>query len=312
MAWKTKDMPDQSGKTVIVTGANNGLGYESARALAKKGAHVIMTSRSMDKGNAARDVILKETPNASLDVMPLDLGSLASMREFAEAFKKKYFSLDILMNNAGVMAPPYGKTEDGFETQFGVNHLGHYALTGLLLDRILATSGARVVTVSSNAQYYGKINFDDLQGEKNYDRYGAYLQSKLANVLFAFELQRKFEAAGADASSIATHPGLVKTGLQSTTVSKSGQWWERFGYAIWLNLQAQKPSVGVRSQLYAATMPDVKGGDHISVKYFKLFGPPVRNDAAKAAHDEAVAKRLWEVSEELTGIRYEFGEKVTA
>jgi NAD(P)-dependent dehydrogenase (short-subunit alcohol dehydrogenase family) len=304
------NIPDQSGKIVIVTGANSGLGYESARALAKKGAHVVMTSRSIDKGNEARDAILKEAPNAALDVMALDLGSLDSVRNFAEAFKAKYDSLHILMNNAGVMAPPYGKTTDGFEMQFGVNHLGHFALTGLLLDRILETPGARVVTVSSNAQYLGSINFDDLQSEKKYERYPAYYQSKLANVLFAFELQRYFEKIGADAISVATHPGLSRTKLQSTAVEKSGNVLERIGYVIWLGLQAQKPSVGVRSQVYAATMPDVNGCDHVSPKYFKMRGAPVKNAAAKAAHDEAAAKRLWDISEQLTGVRYEVGETV--
>src|SRR5262245_31727477 len=184
-AWTANDMPDQTGHIVIITGANSGVGYESAVALARKGAHVMMACRSLEKAERARQDLLKRVPAATVEIMPLDLGSLKSVRAFAEAFNSRYDHLYILMNNAGIMAVDYGKTPDGFELQFGTNHLGHFALTGLLLPSLLATPHSRVVTVSSGAYLGGRVNFDDLQGEQHYDRPGAYAQSKLANILFA-------------------------------------------------------------------------------------------------------------------------------
>ena len=211
---------------------------------------------------------------------------------------------NLLINNAGVMAPPRKETADGFEMQIGVNHLGHFALTGLLLDRLLATPGSRVVTVSSNAQYAGRINFDDLQSERGYSRYGAYSQSKLANVLFAFELQRRLEQAGAQTISVAVHPGFADTNLQETAAESSGLQAESLLYRLIKPVMAQTPKEGVRSQLYAATMPDVQGGDHIAVAYLQLWGPPRHVRAAKAAYNQDDARRLWEISEQLTGVTY--------
>lgn len=303
--WTAQQIPNQTGRTAIVTGANSGLGYETVLALAGKGAHVIIACRSIKRGDEAHAQILRQFPNASLEVIALDLGSLESVRAFADAFKRDHNRLDMLINNAGVMAPPRAETADGFEMQIGVNHLGHFALTGLLLDVLLRTPGSRVVTVSSNAQYMGRINFDDLQSQRSYSRYGAYYQSKLANVLFAFELQRRLEVVGASTISVAVHPGLVKTNLQSTTVQVSGAHGERLMYGMLLPLLAQTPAEGARPQLYAATMPDVKGGEHIAVAYMHMRGHPTRVRAARAAYNEADARRLWEVSEKLAGVTYD-------
>jgi len=304
-AWTAEHIPNQSGRTALVTGANSGLGYETALALARKGAHVVMTSRSMKKGSDARDEILQLVPEASLEVMVLDLASLDSIHAFTDEFKASHDRLDVLINNAGVMAPPRSETADGFEMQFGVNHLGHFALTGLLLDLLLKTPGSRMVTVSSNAQFMGRINFDDLQSERRYSRYGAYGQSKLANVLFAFELQRRLEAAGADTISVAVHPGFAGTNLQSTSAANNDSALEAGLYKIAIALFAQSQEKGTRPQLYAATMPDVQGGEHIAVSFMQMRGHVARVQANKAAYDKDIARRLWEVSEQLTGVRYE-------
>lgn len=304
--WTANAMPDQSGRTFLVTGANSGLGWETSLALARKNAHVVMTSRSMDKGHAARMEILKQVPNASLDVMQLDLASLANVRAFVDAFKAKYHKLDGLINNAGVMAIPREETVDGFEMQFATNHLGPFALTGWLLDVLLKTPQGRVVTVSSSANYTGDINFDDLMGEKAYTRYGMYSQTKLANVLFAFELQRKLEAADASTMSLAVHPGLANTNLQRTTYHTTGSVIERTIYQIVMPLLAHSQAIGALPQLYAATAPDVDPHAFIGVKYNPLRGHPRPVKAAKQAYDVDLAARLWKVSEELTGVHYTF------
>jgi NAD(P)-dependent dehydrogenase (short-subunit alcohol dehydrogenase family) len=266
---------------------------------------VVLACRNLDKGNQARVQILGQAPQASVEVMALDLSSLASIRAFAKAYSARYDKLHLLINNAGVMAPPRQETADGFELQFGTNHLGHFALTGLLIALIAQTPGSRIVNITSSAQYFGKINFDDLQSEQAYSRYGAYNQSKLANVLFTFELQRRLEAAGVAALSAAAHPGLSTTNLQKNTVSVSKGRLERLLYGLMMPILAQGQAQGALPQLYAATMPDVKGGDHFAPNGFmEMRGYPTRKPAAKAAYNEADAKRLWEVSETLTGIRY--------
>lgn len=303
--WTVADMLDQTGKIAVVTGGNSGLGYESVLALAGKGARVVLACRNLEKGLLARTRVLAQVPQATIEVMALDLGSLASIHAFAEAYSARYDKLHLLLNNAGVMAPPRQETTDGFELQFGTNHLGHFALTGLLLDRMARTPGSRIINVTSSAQYFGKINFDDLQSEQSYSRYGAYNQSKLANVLFTFELQRRLEAAGIEANSATAHPGLSTTNLQKRTVSVSEMRLEGLLYGLLMPLMAQSQAQGALPQLYAATMPDVKGGDHFAPDGFmEIRGYPKRKPAAKAAYNEADAKRLWEVSERLTGVRY--------
>ena len=294
--WTTHNIPDQTGKIVIITGANSGLGLESTRALADKGAHVIMACRDTGKGWTAMAPILDANPAAALEVMPLDLADLSSVRAFAAAFSNKHSRLDILMNNAGVMAlPQRQETADGFEMQFGVNHLGHFALTGLLLDHLLATPNSRVVTVSSNAHKVGRIQFDNLDAEKSYSQWGAYCQSKLANLLFAYELQRRLDESDANTISVAAHPGYAATNLQRT--SKLSLLMNR--------LIAQDQATGALPQLRAATAADVRGGDYYGPdRFFEQRGHPVKVQSNRASHDEAVARRLWSVSEKLTGVQY--------
>jgi NAD(P)-dependent dehydrogenase (short-subunit alcohol dehydrogenase family) len=294
--WTVNDIPDQTGKIVIVTGANSGLGFEDTRALAKKGAAVIMACRSTDKAEDAARQIRAEYPAADLTIMQLDLANLDSVRQFAQEFTQRYKTLNLLINNAGVMALPQRRaTADGFEMQFGTNHLGHFALTGLLMPLVACTPGARVVSVSSGAHRMGRINFDDLQWEKSYGRWPAYGQSKLANLLFTYELQRRFEAAGTDAIAVAAHPGYANTHLQR----HSGF------FGVTNRFFAQSQEMGALPTLYAATMLDVKGGEYFGPGgLFYMRGYPERTDSNKRSHDQAVAARLWSVSEELTGVHY--------
>jgi NAD(P)-dependent dehydrogenase (short-subunit alcohol dehydrogenase family) len=299
--WTAKDMPNQSGRVVLITGANSGVGYESALAFARKQARVIMACRSLEKAENARKDILRLIPGAELDVLPLDLGSLHSIRSFAEAVDARYDRLDILMNNAGIMVPPYGKTADGFETQFGTNHLGHFALTGLLLPKLLNTPASRVVTVSSSAaDLNARINFDDLQSERHYSPIAAYGQSKLANLLFMLELQRRLEAIDADTISVASQPGYARTNLQN----HAGTFLSGVLRSILEPTTSQSAEMGATYQLYAATAPGVRGGDYYQPR-FVLRGEVVRSKPNARARDAAVAARLWQVSEQLTGVRYE-------
>ena len=295
--WTAEDIPDQTGKIVIVTGANSGLGFEDTRALAKKGASVIMACRSIDKAEDAARQIRAEHPAADLTIMPLDLASLDSVRQFAQDFTQRYKTLNLLINNAGVMALPHRReTADGFEMQIGTNHLGHFALTGLLMPLIASTPGARVVSVSSGAHRMGRISFDDLQAEKSYGRWPAYGQSKLANLLFTYELQRRFEAAGMGAIAVAAHPGYANTHLQR----HSGF------FGVTNHLLAQSQEMGALPTLYAATMSTVKGGEYYGPGgLFYMRGYPERTDSNKRSHDQAIAAHLWSVSEELTGVHYE-------
>lgn len=304
--WTANDIPDQTGKIVVITGANSGLGYETALALARKNAHVVMTSRSIEKGEKARAEILKQVPNAQVDVMRLDLANLASIREFVEAFNNRYDRLDQLYNNAGVMALPKSKTADGFEMQFGTNHLGHFALTGLLLPKLLSTPNSRVVSVSSGAyRTVSAINFDDLMGEKSYSRYGAYGQSKLANILFANELNRLLVAAGSSTRSMAAHPGLSHTNLQSNTADTSGNLFERAIYSVMMPIMSQSQAMGALPQLYAGTSPNAEGGKYYGPSFLGVRGYPHEEKLADTALDEQAAARLWALSKELTGVTYD-------
>jgi len=251
--WTTKDIPDQNGKVVIVTGANSGIGFEASRALAGRGATVVMACRSLDKGEAAARQIRGEYPEAQLDLKQIDLADLSSVRAFAEDFLAEYERLDILINNAGVMATPYRKTVDGFELQFGANHLGHFALTGLLIELLKKTPESRIVTVSSYAHFIGRINFNDLGSEKSYQKWLAYGQSKLANVLFGYELQRRSARNGGNPISVVVHPGYAATNLQHTTT-----------FFQMLNpIMAQSQEMGALPTLYAATSPEIQGGEYI-------------------------------------------------
>jgi len=295
--WDSNDIPDQKGKVAIVTGSSSGIGYETARVLANKNAEVIMAVRNLQKGNAALDKIKAGYQDADIKVMELDLASLESIRRFAEDFNKNFFRLDLLINNAGVMMPPYSKTADGFELQFGTNHLGHFALTGLLMDLIINTENSRVVNVSSTSHKSGKIDFDDLDWEKRtYKKMRAYGDSKIANIYFTYELQRKLERAGSNTIAVASHPGWTGTELQ-----------RHVGFVHFLNrFFAQRIEMGALPTLYAAIAPDVKGGDYYGpAGWLEMRGYPKKVESNKLSHDEEISKKLWDLSEELTGIKWQ-------
>ena len=294
--WDSGLMLDQGGKVAVVTGANSGLGFEIASTLAEKGARVIMAVRNKKKGDGASEKMRTRHPGAAVEVMQLDLADLASVRRFVESFKKRYSRLDLLINNAGVMAPPYGKTADGFELQFGTNHLGHFALTVLLIDMLKRVPGSRVVTVSSGAHAFGVLDFDDLNWEKRrYNKWQAYGDSKLANLYFTKELQRRLDEEGANALAVAAHPGWAATELQR--------------HQSWLfllnNFFAQSPGMGALPMLYAATAPDVHGGEYFGPDGMgEMRGYPVKVRSSKRSRDMALARRLWENSEKMTGIKW--------
>jgi NAD(P)-dependent dehydrogenase (short-subunit alcohol dehydrogenase family) len=304
--WSADDLPDLSGKTIIVTGGNSGIGYEAALQFARKRATVVLACRNLEKARVAADQIVAANRGAAVETMELDLASLASVRNFADTFRRGHRALHALCNNAGVMAIPYRRTADGFEMQFGTNHLGHFALTGLLLDPMLATDGARVVNVSSGAHRTGRIRFDDLQWEHGYRKWFAYGQSKLANLLFTFELQRKLEAAGKSLISVACHPGYAATNLQAAGPRMQGSSFMESLMGVSNRLFAQSAAMGALPTLYAAAAPEVRGGDYIGPDGFgEMWGNPAKVGCSAAARDAAAAARLWAVSEELTGVRYE-------
>jgi len=303
MPATTTHIPDQHGRIAVITGANSGIGLETASELASAGARVVMACRDTAKGEAAAATIRGNVPGAELEVAQLDLAALDSVRAFAEAYPHE--RLDLLINNAGVMASPYTRTVDGFELQLATNHLGHFALTGLLLDSLRATPGARVVTVSSTAHKFGHINFDDLQSERSYRRWRAYGQSKLANLLFAFELDRRLRASSADVLSVAAHPGYSATNLQfAATPSRI----ERLGSVVLNRVYAQSAERGALPTLYAATA-DIPGGSFVGPDGFQeMRGAPTLVKPTRAARDPETARRLWEVSEELTDVHFTFAE----
>jgi NAD(P)-dependent dehydrogenase (short-subunit alcohol dehydrogenase family) len=298
--WTAQDVPRQDGRVAIVTGANSGIGLVAALELARAGATVVLACRNATKGASAAQQIAAATPVAKIEVASLDLSSLAAVRSFAESFLEKYDRLDLLINNAGVMAPPRGETVDGFELQFGTNHLGHFALTGLLIERMAGRDDARVVTVSSGAHRMGRIAFDDLHGERKYRRWGAYGQSKLANLLFAFELDRRLSAAGSSIKSMAAHPGYSATNLQSAAAPQPDR-----ALMAFTNLFAQSAAMGALPTLYAATYPNLEGGSYIGPGgFFEQRGHPTKVGCTPAARNEDDARRLWEISEQLTGVKF--------
>ncbi|MEM1347415.1 MAG: oxidoreductase [Myxococcota bacterium] len=304
MKWTWSDMPSQQGRVVVVTGANSGLGLESARAFARKGARVVMACRSEERGGLAREDILGSAPQADVALMLLDLADLQSVRRFAQEFAQRYDKLDILMNNAGLMALPKRFTADGFEMQLGVNHFGHYALTGLLLGHLKATAGSRVVNVSSLAANQGTMHFEDLTLGDGYRPFTAYGQSKLANLLFTLEFKRRAEAAGAKVRSIAAHPGGSNTNLgdhmEVPRVVRA------IGEFVLTNLM-QTAAKGALSQLYASASEDaVDGGFYGPDGLGGIWGYPGEAPYPHAAKDVASAQRLWSISEERTGVRYNF------
>jgi NAD(P)-dependent dehydrogenase (short-subunit alcohol dehydrogenase family) len=306
MKWTAADIPDQSGRVVVVTGANSGLGAVVATELALAGADVVLAGRDTAKSEAVARTIKARDATARTAVERLDLGDLASVRDFAARVAEARAGIDLLVNNAGVMAPPRRLTADGFESQFGTNHLGHFALTALLMPSLLKGEAPRVVTVTSQAHQTGEINFDDLHGESKYNRWAAYSQSKLADLLFAFELDRRARAANLPLRSLAAHPGYAATNLQTAGPSNPA---DRLVMAIGNRLIAQSAEMGALPILFAATGPDVAGGEFFGPDGFmEGRGHPTRVQGSKKAQDPDRARRLWEVSEELTGVEFDLAK----
>lgn len=306
--WAADDVPEQTGKTIVITGANSGIGYEAALVLAQRGAELILACRSQEKGARALEQLRAAAPGAKAKLMKLDLASLASVRAFADQVKSEQGRIDILINNAGLMAIPRATTEDGFEMQLGTNHLGHFALTGLLFGRLLETGGARVVNIASQAHRMGRIDFADLMRERRYEKWTAYGQSKLANLLFTFELQRRVERKWpkrTPVAAIACHPGYSATELQgkgpALENSKLGALIMKVGNGI----LAQSAAMGALPTLRAACDPEARSGDYYGpAGVGEIAGPPVKVGTAAAARDPEVARQLWEKSVELTKVDF--------
>jgi NAD(P)-dependent dehydrogenase (short-subunit alcohol dehydrogenase family) len=297
--WTLNDIPDLTGKVIIVTGGNSGLGYESVKAFAENGAEVVLASRLIENGNKAKDKI--GNTKGKIVVMELDLAAFDSIKRFVNDFRKKYDRLDVLLNNAGIMISPYFLTKDGLEGQNGINHFGHFALTGQLIDLINKTPGSRIVNVSSNAHKYGKMDFDNLLFEdgKDYSPMKSYSRSKLSNLLFTYELQRKFSSNGTDTIAVAAHPGASKTNLIKYVEDK---WWFKV-LSPFMGLMAQDAAQGALPQIRAAVDPDVKGGQYYG-PHKGMKGDPVLVESNGSSHDTESAKKLWEASEKITGISF--------
>jgi NAD(P)-dependent dehydrogenase (short-subunit alcohol dehydrogenase family) len=305
--WTLEQLPPQRGRRIIVTGASSGLGLETAVALAAAGAEVIMACRNPAKAGAALEQVQQRAPGARAELMTLDLADLASVRDFAAECGRRFDRIDALCNNAGVMALPFQRTKDGFEMQIGTNHLGHFALTGWLLEQLKASPGARVVTLASNAHRWGqRLDPEDLHFERQrYNKWDAYGRSKMANLMFHFELDRRLRAAGINLCAVAAHPGYAATNLMFVGPAQEGS---RFGRGL-MNvgnaLFSQSQAMGALPQLYALTMPDVQGGDYFGPDgWQQLKGYPRRVGCLRMARDPERNRQLWEASERLTGVRY--------
>jgi NAD(P)-dependent dehydrogenase (short-subunit alcohol dehydrogenase family) len=302
--WTAKEIGDQSGRVAVVTGANSGLGYITALELARNGARVVLACRDDVRGKEAIARLIAAVPTADVELRALDMADLSSIRSFADGIQASYPAVDLLINNAGVMAIPRRETADGFEMQFGTNHLGHFALTGLLLPMLVDTSGARVVTVSSTAHKPGSIDFDDIMHESRYRKWGAYSDSKLANLLFAFELQRRLSATESPLISVAAHPGTASTNLVKP--GAQGNPLKSVVMTVGVRLVGQSDAQGALPQLYAATAPDVRGGEYYGPNGLaESRGYPKKVDSNSASKDPETATRLWALSEDLTGVTYD-------
>ena len=301
--WSPSDIPDLTGRTAVVTGANSGLGKETTRELARKGARVVMACRSEDRARRARAEILRDVGEADVVVELLDLASLDSVRQFAETVRSTYDRLDVLYCNAGIMAIPRSETADGFETQFGVNVLGHFALVGRLLPLLEATEGSRTVWLSSMAAWPGKISFSDLQGERSYGRWRAYNQTKLADLMLAYEMNRRLQDAGESSVALAAHPGLSNTDLQATSAEKSDSTIESVFYSLTMDRIAMTALQGALPQLRAGTDPRARGGAFYGPRY-KMRGHAVEVNPPTKALDAKVRARLWRECERLTGVSF--------
>ncbi|OYT90682.1 MAG: short-chain dehydrogenase [Burkholderiales bacterium PBB3] len=299
MSWKLQDIASQSGRIAIVTGANIGLGFETAAVLAEKGCVVVLACRNLDKAQAAKQQMLKRDPDASVICMALDLSSLKSVRAFAQAFSRSHSQLDLLINNAGIMMPPYALSEDGFESQWAANYLGHFALTGLLLPLLVKTPKSRIVSLSSLAHTWGAIRLEDPNFTRGYDKREAYGQSKLACLMFAYELQRRLSRAGHNTLSVAAHPGVSATNLFQH-MPKAVQ-----VFSPLMSLIFQSAKGGALPSLYAALGADVAGGDYYGPGSMgQMRGAPVKVGSNRASRDLTVATALWSLSESQSGVRY--------
>ncbi|MFI9582229.1 oxidoreductase [Streptomyces sp. NPDC052236] len=301
--WNTSDIPDQGGRTAVVTGANSGIGLVTAQELARRGARVILACRSEARGTRAQERIRRAVPGAEVELGLLDLADLASVREFAARYP--YEHLDLLINNAGVMALPYGRTADGFERQFGVNHLGHFALTGLLLPKLLDTPGARVVSLSSAMHTLANIDMGDLNSEHHYRRWIAYGRSKTANLLFVHELARRLRAAGSEVVAAAAHPGYAATNLQTAGVKMEGRRAAERIVGFGNRILAQSAESGALPTLYAATAPGVRPDSFSGPRFQGWRGPPAPSWRAGWTRNDEAGERLWAASEQLTSVTYE-------
>lgn len=312
--WTQDNIPSQRGKRILITGANSGIGLEAAKVMAAKGADVILACRNESKAIQAMATIRQQTPKASLHFLPVDLSSLQSVRDMCEMFFEQYNKLDVLLNNAGVMWLPKGQTVDGFESQIGTNHFGHFALTGLLLPALLKQAGSRVVTVSSIAHRAGNLNFDDLFFERRpYGKHKAYGQSKLANLVFARELDRRLNAAGAQTISVAVHPGAASTNLAVPGYQQSGSTLLANVAKAVSPLITQSAVKGALPSLYAATESGVHGGDYIGPDgFYEAFGYPAPASSTGRSRNPEIARKLWEISEQLTGVSYSFDSSKAA
>jgi protochlorophyllide reductase len=305
MSWHPSDIPSQDGRTVLITGANSGIGLEAARGLAEHGAHVILGCRNREKTEAAMVEIRRTAPHAVLEFLPLDLSRQASVKKAAEQVHQMHRKLDLLINNAGVMWLERNLTEDGFETHMATNHLGHFALTGLLIDLIKDVEGSRIVTVSSIAHHTGRISFADPTLGSRYSRHRSYSQSKVANLIFAKELQRHLDRAGARTISVACHPGVSNTNLATPGLIEQSPL--KIGAAIQtlMPYMTQSAEKGAQPTLYAATFPSVKpGGYYGPTRLMEVMGPPGRARSSRYAEDPTVGRRLWDLSVDLTGVDY--------
>ncbi|MCK4920516.1 MAG: SDR family NAD(P)-dependent oxidoreductase [Bacteroidales bacterium] len=302
--WTSQNIPDLNGKVIIVTGGNSGIGFETVKELATKGAKVISACRDTEKGKKAKAEILADNPEAKIEVIALDLMDLNSIRNFAETIKSKYKKIDVLLNNAGIMMTPYGLTKDGFESQMGTNHLGHFALTGLLLDLIKNTPNSRVVNISSSAHKMGKMNFSNLlfENRKGYSRIKAYARSKIANLLFTYELQKRFESINSSSIAVAAHPGISDTNL--------GRHFENIWFVKLMmpmhRRMVQSAAMGALPGLRASTDPNVIGGEYYGPGgKGERTGFPVLVESNPESHNMENARKLWEVSEDLTGVKFD-------
>ncbi len=305
--WTEADVGDQSGRAALVTGGNSGIGWDTVRVLATNGARVLLGCRNVERGRQAIDALRANRPRGEVEILQMDLADLDSVREAAARVRREHDGLDLLINNAGLMATPKQRTAQGFEMQLGVNHLGHFALTGFLLPLLLRTPGSRVVTVSSNGHRPGRIRFDDLQSETSYSPWGAYFQSKLANLLFTYELQRRLAAANSTTAALAAHPGGSRSNLGhenpggplNTLLYNLRPLIERF--------LLQSSAMGALPTLRAAVDPNARGGEYYGPDGFaEQMGYPVRVASSRRSQDTEVARRLWKVSEGLTGVTYGF------